>query len=305
MFFGKSCFMWGLNAQKCHTDIENIFFKKNKVSAFERRVWNVCTTSTHENKPFWKKIRKTMIFPYLAWFLKISAIGSRSDESHILLKKWFSFLNLFRKCSEPVKGSKENISKLEFHFVIFEFLCCKIDLWVLFLVWISWGSQNWSSNHDRHLSLNDFMYTENFQVENLASQIYTVTISSPLFCLLLLSTLPSQLIERFVELIRIKVLHGFVSSLATLFTLLCEIVLSLDISSWNLFPDRLFLLLSYSFIIWIVHSYKIFSEILAISFCITRRLSVKFEKHLVMIHWKLYWNLDIFHDTFLSLFIEF
>ena len=90
-----------------------------------------------------------MIYPYLAWFLKISAIGSRSDESHILLKKWFSFLNLFRKCSEAVKGSKENISKLEFHFAIFEFLCCKMDLWVLFLGWISWGSQNWSSNHDR------------------------------------------------------------------------------------------------------------------------------------------------------------
>ena len=81
------------------------------------------------------------------------------------------------------------------------------------------------------LSLNGFMYTENFLIENLVSQIYTVTISSPLFCLLLLSTLPSQLVERFVEMIRIMVLNAFVSSLVTIFTLLCEYVLSLDISS--------------------------------------------------------------------------
>ena len=246
-----------------------------------------------------------MIYPYLAWFLKISAIGSRSDESHILLKKWFSFLNLFRKCSEAVKGSKENISKLEFHFAIFEFLCCKMDLWVLFLGWISWGAKIDQAIMTVVLSLNDFMYTENFLIENLASQIYTVTISSSLFCLLLLSTLPSQLVERSVEMIRIMVLNAFVSSLVTIFTLLCECVLSLDISSWNLFPLRLFSLLLYSFIIWIVHSNKIFSEILQTSFCITRCWSENIEKNIAMMHWKLYWNLDIFHNAFLSFFIEF
>ena len=180
-----------------------------------------------------KKFRKILTFPYLAWFLKIPAIGSRSDEFHFLFNKWFSLVNLFRKCSEVFNGSKKNISNFEFHFTIFEFCVVKSICGFCFWVGFLGGAKIDQAIMTVVLSLNDFMYTENFQIENLVSQIYTVTISSPLFCLLLLSTLPSQLIERFVEMIRIKVLHGFVSCLATLFTLLFENVLSLDISSLN------------------------------------------------------------------------